>query len=93
MKDFDWGFAALLALLAVAIVLEMTVPRIKNKPIPPLTPQDALLAVEALEARQNAKNEAIWEAIRLYHPDNDEHAEKFAKTLKEAGIPNLPGVR
>lgn len=61
-----------------------------NKPtIPEVTPQDALLAVEALEARQNAKNEAIWETIRLYHPDNDKWYEAWKSS---DDVRQLPGV-
>lgn len=53
--------------------------------IPPVTDY------EKLRLEQNAQRK-IMDAILIYVRPDDEPAKQFAKTLREAGIPQLPGV-
>mgnify|MGYP000849039666 CR=1 FL=1 len=91
MKGILTMLAAFVALFASIVGIDALGKSLAPKQPAPraLTPQDVLLALEASEARQKAENAAIWEAIRLYHPDNDEW---YSAWKAGDDVRQLPGV-
>lgn len=79
-------FFALLPLPLLAMQIGAMMASPKQPPLPEVT------EYEKLRLEMNAMRK-VQDAILIYVRPNDDYAEKFAQTLKEAGIPNLPGVR